>query len=141
MSISIPDGFWDKYNEVCDLFLSDNNFSRVCTIVYPPKKIKCDNCTLKPVGASSTNVYRNGGPAPFNFGSCPLCGGNGYKEQSITDDIRLRLYWNRRDWLKLAGKLVIPENTDLMIIGNMSDAVKIKNSVEIIVAKDNQEGV
>jgi len=131
MTISLPQGIIDKYNEACDFFINNDFIGRDCTIIYPPKKTPCVNCIVKPVGSSSTNVYRNGGPAPFNFGSCPLCGGNGYKEVEVTDTIRLRIYWNRAEWIKIAGSVNI-EDAESMIIGFMSDLPKLNRAIEIL---------
>ena len=137
MTINIPSGLWDKYHEACEFFLDDDHIGRVCTVVYPPKRVECINCT-KPVGTNSTSVYRHGGPMPFNFGSCPLCGGNGYKEIETTDSIRLRIYWSRTDWIRIATNLV-GEDADAMIIGYMSDLSKVRKASNLLLAKDNNE--
>lgn len=139
MTLNIPNGLWDKYNEACEFFLESDYTSRECTIVYPPKRESCVNC-VKPVGMSSTNVYRHGGPAPFNFGDCPLCGGNGYKENETTDTVRLRIYWSRQDWIRIAGSIVSPD-AEAMIIGYMSDLNKIRQASHIILAEDNNEEI
>jgi len=139
MTISIPSTLIDKYNEACDFFLNDNIIGRDCTIVYPPKRTSCNNCIVRPVGSTTTNVYRNGGPAPFNFGGCPLCGGTGYKEIEYTDSIRLRIYWNRADWVKIGNVHV--DNADVMVIGFMSDVTKLIRSIEIKLASSQAEAV
>ena len=136
MTISLPDSMWDKYYEACDFFLTDNHLSRECTIIYPPKRTPCNNCTVKPVGASSTNVYRNGGPAPFSFGACPLCGGDGYSETEVTDTVRLRIYWNRSEWIKIGGNINI-DDAEAMIIGFSSDLPKIMKATQILLVKDS----
>lgn len=137
MTINIPDAFWDKYHEACEFFLDDNHIGRACTIVYPPKREACINC-VKPVGTTSTNVFRHGGPMPFTFGDCPMCGGNSYRETEVTDSVRLRVYWNRADWLKVAGSIVV-DDADLMIIGYMTDLPKVRKAANILLADDNNE--
>jgi hypothetical protein len=137
MTITIPDGFWDKYTEACDFFIDNDHIGRACTLVYPPKREDCINC-VKPVGSISTNIYRHGGPMPFNFGGCPLCGGNGYKEVEVTDSIRLRIYWSRADWIRIASS-VVAEDAEVMIIGYMSDLPNLRKAAHIILAKDNSE--
>jgi hypothetical protein len=139
MTISVPDGLIDKYKEACNFFINNNIIGRVCTVVYPPKRTVCANCTIKPVGTTSTSVYRHGGPAPFTFGRCPLCNGNGYTETEYTDTIRLRIYWNRSEWIKVGG--VNFDDADVMVIGFMSDMPKINQSIEILLAKDQTEAV
>ena len=137
MTISLPTGFIDKYTEACDFFINNDVIGRSCTVIFPPKRTACSNCIVRPVGTSSTNIYRHGGPAPFTFGKCGLCGGNGYKETEITDTVRLRIYWNRADWIKV-GNINI-DNADVMIIGFISDLSKILKSIEILLVKDQTE--
>jgi len=137
MTISIPNSLWDKYHEACDFFINNDIIGRDCTIIYPPKRTSCANCTVRMIGGNSSNVYRNGGPAPFTFGNCPLCGGSGYKETETTDTIRLRIYWNRADWIKVGGINI--QDADIMVIGFISDVPKISRAIEILLAKDQQE--
>jgi hypothetical protein len=137
MTIEIPRGLIDKYYEAADLFINSDIIGRKCTLIYPPKREQCTNCVIKPVGASSTNIYRNGGPMPFTFGGCPLCGGNGYKESEVFDYIRLRIYWNRADWIT-KGKVLNIEDAEVMAIGFMSDLPKLLRAIEIVLIT-NQE--
>jgi len=137
MTINIPNSIWDKYYEACDFFLDDNHIGRASTIVYPPKRVDCTNC-VTPVGSTTTNVYRHGGPMPFNFGSCPMCGGNGYKEEESTDSIRLRIYWSRADWIRIVNSIVA-EDAEVMVIGYMADITTFRRASNILLADDNKE--
>jgi len=134
MTLSVPTGLWDKYYEACNFFIEE--LGRDATIMYPAKKTACSNC-IKPVGMDY-NVYRHGGPAPFSFGNCPLCGGSGYKETEHTDTIKLRTYWNRADWIRIVGNIVDKE-ADILVIGYMLDVEKVKQADYIILCKDNNE--
>lgn len=135
--ITIPNTLFEKYKEFCDFLLTDDNFSKTCTLIYPPIKTECNNCTINMVGSSSVNVYRHGGPAPFSFGKCPLCGGNGYAETESTGSIRLRIYWSRKDWIKVVGSIVL-NDADVMVIGHLSDVKKFKQAIEIKLITDQQ---
>jgi hypothetical protein len=137
MAIIIPKGLIDKYYEACDFFLNNDLIGRSCTIVYPPRRTSCANCTVRLIGSNSHNTYRNGGPAPFSFGSCPLCGGNGYKEVEVTDTIRLRIYWNRADWIKVGGISI--DNANVMVIGSIIDVPKISRAIELHLATSQTE--
>jgi hypothetical protein len=75
---------------------------------------------------------------PFQFGGCPMCGGNGYKETEVTETIRLRIYWERADWIKVGGSINIPD-AEVMIIGFMTDVPKIIRATSILLAKDQDE--
>lgn len=138
MTIDIPNSLFDKYNEACDTFLENPFFSKQVTLIYPSKKEECSNCNTSMIGDSSTNTYRHGGPMPFGFGSCPLCGGNGLRETEITDTIRLRLYFNRKDWIKVVSGINIPDAA-AMIIGYMTDLPKLRKCSEIVVSIDNNQ--
>lgn len=137
MTISIPSSFWNKYVEACDFFIDDDHIGRSCTLVYPPKRESCVNC-ITMVGSSTANVYRDGGPMPFRFGSCPMCGGSGYKEVETTDTIRLRIYWSRADWIRLVTNIV-SDDAEVMVIGYISDLPKFRKADTYLLAKDNNE--
>ena len=124
MAFSIPSGLFDIYNEVCDELIDNNFIGKECTIIYPPRRIACGNC-LSPVGGGTNSGLR--GPRPNSFAPCPTCGGSGYKEQEVTDTIRLRIYWRNRDWLKVANTVNV-ENADVQVIGYASDLTKIKRA-------------
>lgn len=130
MTITIPSSFWDKYYEAGDFFLDDNHIGKTCTLVYPSRKISCDNCVANNIGSTSTNSYRHGGPAPFNFGPCPLCGGNGYHEEEVTGTITLRIYWNSRDWIKVSD-ISFPD-ADVQIIGYLSDLPNLRKADAVL---------
>lgn len=136
MTISIPDGLWAKYYEAADFFLDDDHIGRRCKVVYPPKRIECVNCTTGMVGSSVANFYKHGGPAPFQFGSCPVCGGSGFSEQESTDTLRLRIYWTKKDMARIApyvdaGTLKVADGV-VLVIGYMSDLTKLKQAAEVI---------
>lgn len=80
-----------------------------CRIYYPSKLIVCTNCT-------STGIWKTGGPMPFTFGVCPLCGGqNKVKTQETYDNIKMTLDWRIEKYLYLFKNLNIrdPKNTVL----------------------------
>jgi hypothetical protein len=119
--IALPQSIFDKYNEFADYMLANDNFSRLCTLYYPPIKESCSNCIT--LGSTSNNVYQDGNPAPFSFNGCNLCGGKGYREKDITSTIRLRISWRYKDWIKV-GNINIP-NAACQVIGYASDLKKL----------------
>ena len=119
----IPNGIFEIYENAVDELLTNSYTSGEHTIYYPAIKVSCDNCTVGAFGGTHKNRYKSGGVAPFSFGSCPLCGGNGFKEEESTDTLRTRVYWQKKDWIK-QGNINI-ENSDVMIIGSSSDLPKI----------------
>jgi hypothetical protein len=136
MTISIPASLKDKYYDIMNnLFLTDNFYSRICKVYYPPLRVPCDNCTTAHLGGVSTNVFQHGGPAPFSNTDCGICGGNGYKEQEVTDTVRLRIYWNKKDWIKV-GDSIVAANSDAQIIGKIADLSKVSQANEIILVSE-----
>ena len=129
MTITVPTDLWNSYYEACDFFLDDSHIGSTCTLVYPSRKISCNNCVTNTIGATSTNSYRHGGPAPFSFGSCSLCGGSGYKEEEVTGTIRLRMYWRQRDWIKVS-EISFPD-ADVQVIGYLTDLPNLKKANEV----------
>jgi len=127
--VSIPSGIWTKYQEYADFMLTDENFSQIATITYPEKQQACANCVSNPMGSGRgmVNRYRHGGPMPFNFGRCPMCGGSGYKALNATDTLRLRAFWRPADWRRLSVTVVKPESS-VVVIGYMGDLPKMKKA-------------
>ena len=66
MALNLPSSAFTKLNEAILLF------NRTCTVVYPERRQKCENCVVNTMGGRSANFYRAGGPIPFNRGTnCP----------------------------------------------------------------------
>lgn len=125
----IPSGIFSLYYNVMDEFLENTYISSSCTVNYPAKKESCSNCVNAWFGGVNKNTYKSGGPAPFSTGNCPLCGGNGLKESISTDTLNLRIYWRRRDWIKI-GNVNIPD-AEVQVIGFASDLPKILRATDI----------
>ena len=136
--VNIPQEIFDLYNETVDDMIN-SNFGVNCKIVYPPEREQCNNCVYDSIGRKSANRYAHGGPAPFNFGVCPVCGGEGYKEVESSETIKLRVYYEMKSFIKLAGMVEIPDGS-VQVIGFLSDQDKIRQSNRIILNSD-MEGV
>ncbi len=150
MSFSIPQEIFDTYTSVCDHLLENNQFSRICTVYYPPIKEPCANCVNNFGGGHSSNVYQHGGPAPANNSVCSYCGGNGFREKEVTDTLRLRIYWNKKDWITTAstfggGKFSLSDDSMVIggsiaqIIGYASDLPKIIRMRDIKIISEQKK--
>ncbi len=133
MSINIPDDIFEKYNEVCDYLLSNNAFSRLCTIYFPPDRIVCDNHPFNTGGS----IYQHGGPANDIADHCIYCGGQGYRDREVTDTIRLRIYWNSKNWIKSGGANIA--DASVQVIGSISDLPKLLSCESIELVSEQQE--
>jgi len=131
VAFTIPSGIKEIYNEFADEMINNDLIGQDCTLIYPPKKEPCPNCVSNTFGGSSANVFRTGGPMPFNFGNCPMCGGSGFKETEITASIRLRIYWNRKEWKNIDIPVQVPDGA-VLTIGFLTDLPKIEQANEII---------
>lgn len=135
--VNINQSIFDKYKSICDDMIS-SNFGVNCELIYPSRREFCANCVFDTIGDKSANRYKHGGPQPFNFGYCPTCGGQGYKEVSNTEIIKLRVYYNPKNWIKITTSTNIDES-DAQVIGFLYDKPKFDRADEIMLDSD-QEG-
>ena len=127
MALNLPASAFTKLNEAILLF------NRTCTIVYPEKSEKCENCVTNTFGGRSTNFYRSGGPIPFNRGTnCPLCGGEGFKNVESTESVELRIYYNKREFIDVDINADVPNNV-IQTVGYMNDYEKLVKAKELVV--------
>ena len=127
MPINIPPKVFDKFNEAILLF------NRTVTLVYPEKRERCPNCITNTIGGRSINTYRSGGAFPFSRGVlCPLCGGKGVKRIESTEEVEMRVYHNRRDWVNVGVEVDIPTGS-VQTIFYMSDYAKVTKAKELLV--------
>jgi hypothetical protein len=89
-------------------------------------------------GSGMVNRYLHGGPMPFTFGSCPMCGGAGFKALTQTATIQLRLYFSPKDWRKLGISVNKPESS-VVVIGYMSELSKLKRANHLLLVSDIQK--
>jgi hypothetical protein len=137
MAINIPEGVYTKFNEAVDAMITE--FGVPCTLVYPEKQVACTNCITDTIGRKSGNRYRTGGPIPFARGMvCPLCHGKGFKGTENTDEITMRIYWSKRDWVNTGIQLDIPNNV-VQTITYLKHLPKINKAKEVLINK-NIEG-
>lgn len=134
MAFSLPGIIFDKWREVASYLLTDDNFSREATLYFPPKYTASTGNTGNNLAGQNQNVFATGGPAPFSFGEGNSNGGSGYKEEPITKTIRLRVYFEKKNFIK-TGNIVIPANA-IQIIGAMSDLPVLRAASSIKILSD-----
>ena len=134
MAINIPSSVFDTYNEAVLLF------TRTATLVYPEKREQCPNCYMNTMGTrnKSVSVYKTGGPYPFERGMpCPYCNGKGYKASAASDEITLRIYWNKKSWVDIGIPIDVPDGS-IQTISYMTDLPKIEQCKYLI---PNYDGI
>tara|TARA_R100000315_G_C5234802_1_gene146236 strand:- start:1258 stop:2784 length:1527 start_codon:yes stop_codon:yes gene_type:complete len=132
---TIPNEVISSHEHIVDSLISGNT-GQNCQLIYPiTKNSVCPNCIYSPRQKRSSNIYKTGGPVPFeNHTICPWCGGEGRTNRAIKEDVRLRVYWTPRDW-SITGAVENPD-TAVMIIGRMHDLPKIEKCDRILLNKD-----
>ena len=136
MAINIPESVYTKFNEVVDTMLTE--FGVTCTLVYPEKQVACSNCITDTIGRKSGNRYRTGGPIPFPRGMiCPFCVGKGFKSTENTEEITMRIYWGKKDWVNTGIQVDIPNNT-VKTITYLKHLPKINKAKEVLLNKNIQ---
>ena len=119
MAISLPSGVFDDFNSAVD-----NIWARPITLVYPEVREECPNCTYN--GFRSNGIYKSGGPYPFTDGGlCPWCEGAGYKMIETSQVISARIYYSRKDWVKVGAQVQLA-NAAAQIIAKITDLPKLQ---------------
>ena len=131
----IPDTIIQSHEFVADALI-EGPTGHNCEIMYPvTKNSVCPNCIYSPRKRKSSNIYKTGGPIFFkNHTICPWCGGAGRSARPITETLKLRIYWNQKDWIN-KGSLESPDSS-VMVIGFMKDLPKIEKCDRILLNKD-----
>lgn len=136
----IPESLIDEHEWMTDALI-DGPTGQVCQLIYPQTTItECPNCIFDQSTGMSSNIYKDGGPYPFtNHTVCPMCNGIGRSSAEVTEDIRLRVYWQKSDWQKILGKEVFQDPRNyVMVIGYMTDLPKLEQANRVLV--DSQVG-
>lgn len=132
--MEIPQKIFDMYYETVDDFI-DLNFGVNCTLFYGPKKNICPNCIFNPVTGKSSNQYKAGGPISFQDSICPYCDGDGYTNTEAIEDIKLRVYFSKKDWVKIEIPVLIKDGA-VQIIGHITDMPKIRKARQVRVCAE-----
>lgn len=115
MSISIPSGVFTTYREFADAMISD--FGINCTLYF-------ETISTTETSVSPTKQKRRMSldPVAPEFGR----GSQSYETTTTTSTVKLRVYWSRRDWVKV-GNFDIPD-LSIQTIGYMTDLESLKKA-------------
>ena len=126
MPINVPQSLFDKYFDVIDSTF--NIFGVTCQlvsiqkvekIVYNPNNNIPDRNTI--------NDHRRGG-GDRNRGTVTIV------ETEVLTDIKLKVYWDAKQWIGVTKDMVVPDGT-IQTIGMMSDLPDVLKAKELIVHK------
>jgi hypothetical protein len=136
MSFDIPQSVFDLYNEAADAMI-DTNFGVICQMVSIDmvETIVSNPDTNNIPELNSINAHRKRG-RDYDRGEVTVT------ETEVLTEVKMRCYYDRRDWVKIAGSNVVAPDGELQTIGYMTDLPIIKRSKAMIShkgIKDYQE--
>ena len=127
MPITIPQSVFDKYYDVVDSTF--NIFGVTCQLVYIEKVEVVDNTFNNIPDNRSVNPHRRPGGGNYRRDNKVI------KEVEKTEDIKIKVYWDSKNWTNVGGNIVLPEN-GIQTIFYATDLDKITRAKELIVHKD-----
>jgi hypothetical protein len=130
MGLTIPESVFTKYYEIIDSTF--DIFGVTCQLVSIEKKeevvyIPDNNFPDR----NSINDHKRGG-GNRNRGNVTI------KEVEITTDIKLKVYWDNKQWIRISENLVVPD-ASIQTIFFLEDLPKILRAKYLIVHKDIKE--
>lgn len=133
-NFDIPSALLTEHEWLADSLI--DSIGTNCKLVYPPIDSQCPNCVWSVEDNRSANIYKIGGPISFqDFTICPYCGGEGRLTKSDTETVKLRVYFNPKDWQNIGMSIVSPQG-HAQIIGYLTDLPKLEKAKEVILNSD-----
>ena len=126
MPISIPESVFDKYFDVVDSTFTI--FGVTCQLVYIETVEEIVNTYDNIPSNRSINAHRR--PQDQYRRQDKVS-----KEVEKFEDIKIKVYWDSKSWIKVGGDMVIPDNS-VQTIFYATDLDSIMRAKELIVHKD-----
>jgi hypothetical protein len=127
MSIYIPQSVFDKYYEVIDSTF--DIFGVTCQLVSIDKLeevIKNPNNNIPDKNSINAHRLRDG---EYDRGTKTI------REIETLSDIKLKVYWDSKQWIGVTGAIQVPDNS-IQTIGYMTDLPRVLAAKSLIVHKD-----
>jgi hypothetical protein len=100
-------------------------FGSECDIIYLDKVVSVPQAQGNNIPPfNSINARKKSMPPEYNYNSDSI------KSQEVSEKIRVKIYWNEKEWRKIFGAVVIPEN-HVVILSKLSDSAKLNKSVKL----------
>jgi hypothetical protein len=130
MPVNVPESVFTKYYDVIDstfdifgVMCKLVSTNRIEEAVYTPS----NNIPEK----NSINVHRLNNP-DYERGNKII------REVEVFTEIKLKVYWNPKEWINVVGDIQVPNNV-IQTIGFMKDLPQILKAKALIVHKDIQD--
>jgi hypothetical protein len=125
MPINIPESVFEKYYDIIDSTITDI-FGIDCQLAFINKVEVVSNTFDNVPSNQSINAHRRQTGGDFKRGDVT------YKEVETFETIRLKVYWDSKDWTKVGGNVVTPD-TAIQTIFFATDLDKIQRAKYLIV--------
>lgn len=131
--IKIPPAVFSKYLEFADSMLETTVFGRLCKLVFTEEiqEINQDVPNIKQ--RKVMNLQDISPESGFKRGT------TSFKTIETTEDIILRLYWDKKDFKKF-GNIEVPDGS-LMTIGHFPDLIRVNRAKALLINTDRSEHV
>ena len=126
--VTIPSGVFTKYAEFADAMLASSGFGVSCKLVYTEKIEVLDETVPTLKQRKVMNLQNTSPKSGFKRGT------TSFKTVETTEDITLRVYWDKKDFKKF-GNVEVPDGS-VMTIGNYADINKINRAKELLINTD-----
>ena len=128
MPINVPESVFEKYFDVIDSTFTI--FGVTCQLVSIDKR---EEIVYTPTNnipeVNSINSHRRNTGGTFDRGTKTI------KETEVLTDIKLKVYWDSKQWIGVTENINIPDGS-IQTIGFMSDLKNVLNAKQLIVHKD-----
>lgn len=131
MPINVPESVFEKYFDVIDSTFTI--FGVICQLVSIEKREEIVyNPSNNIPSINSINSHRRNTGGTYDVGTKTI------KETEVLTDIKLKVYWDAKQWVGVTDNIKLPGG-DIQTIGFMSDLPKVLNAKQLIVHKGIKE--
>lgn len=126
--VTIPSGVFTKYSEFADAMLSLDGFGAQCKLVYT-EKIESINSVVPNIKQRKVmNIQDISPDSGFRRSD------DSFKTVETTENITLRVYWDKKDFKKF-GNIEVPDGS-VMTIGAYSNLQKVIRAKALLIYSD-----
>jgi len=126
--VTIPSQVFTKYAELADAMLASSGFGASCKLVYTDKIQVIDETVPNLKQRKLMNLQNTSPDSGFKRGE------TSFKTVETTEDITLRVYWDKKDFKKF-GNIEVPDGA-IMTIGAYADLQKISRAKALLIKTD-----
>lgn len=126
--VLIPSGVFTKYAEFADAMLASSGFGTLCKIVYTEKIQTIDETVPGIKQRKLMNLQDISPDSGFRRGT------TSFKTVETTENITLRVYWDKKDFKKF-GNIEVRDGS-IMTIGKYSDLSNINRAKALLINTD-----